>query len=45
VIATLTDVDEEYLKDAAFLEKLIAAGFKFTLTDGERKVQNLQIAR
>jgi hypothetical protein len=45
VIATLTDVDEEDLTEAAFLEKLTAAGVKLTLADGERKTQDLRIAR
>jgi len=43
LVAALTDLDPDELRDAAFLETLLAASVKVTLGDGEQKVQDLRI--
>jgi len=43
-IAAVVDIGPEELRDPALLEELLAASIAFTITDGEKKVQNLRIA-
>jgi len=43
LVAALTDLDPDELRDAAFLETLLAASVKVSLGDGEQKVQDLRI--
>jgi uncharacterized protein (DUF2141 family) len=45
LIAAVADADPDDLRDPAFLEKLVAASVRVTLADGERKTQDLRIAR
>jgi hypothetical protein len=45
LLATATDIDSDDLKDAALLERLAAGGVRVTLAEGEKKVQDLRIAR
>lgn len=45
LLAAATDLDAADLKDPAFLGKLAAASVRVTLADGEKKVQDLRIAR
>jgi hypothetical protein len=45
LIAALTDVEPDEWHDASFLEQLVASAVKVTLAEGERKVQDLRIAR
>ncbi|TAK11432.1 MAG: carboxypeptidase regulatory-like domain-containing protein [Acidobacteria bacterium] len=42
-LCALTDLDMNDLYDAAFLEQLVGASFKLTLTDGEKKTQDLKL--
>jgi hypothetical protein len=44
-IAALTDVAPEDLGDPTFLAQLVPSAVKITLADGEKKTQNLRIAR
>jgi len=43
VIAALTDLDPIDLADESFLEQVVPAGVKLTVTEGEKKVQDLRI--
>jgi hypothetical protein len=43
LVAALTDLEPDDLRDIAFLENLLAASVKVTLGDGEQKTQNLRI--
>jgi hypothetical protein len=43
LVAALTDLDPDELRDPAFLQNLLAASVKVTLGDGERKIQDLRI--
>jgi hypothetical protein len=43
LVAALTDLDPDDLRDVAFLENLLAAAVKVTLSDGEQKIQDLRI--
>jgi hypothetical protein len=43
-IAAAVDVSPSDVTDPAFLEQLVAASYQFALAEGEKKVQNLQIA-
>jgi hypothetical protein len=43
-LSAVTDYEPGDLTDASFLEQLAAAGYKITLAEGERKVQDLKIA-
>jgi len=43
-VAALTDFEPTDIYDATFLEQLIAASFKITLAEGEKKVQDLKLA-
>ena len=45
VVAALTDVDMKDLGDAAFLESVASAGLKLTLSEGEKKKQDLRLAK
>jgi hypothetical protein len=45
LIVVATDVDPEDLRDPAFLAQLAAGAVRITLADGERKAQDLRIAR
>jgi hypothetical protein len=45
IVATLTDVEMKDLGDAAFLESVSSAGLKLTLTEGEKKKQDLRLAK
>jgi len=44
-LATLTSVDQNDLADATFLKQIAASAIVVTLTDGERKTQDLKFAR
>jgi carboxypeptidase family protein len=44
-IAALTDVEQDEWYDPTFLEQLIGAAVRLTLAEGEKKVQDLRIAR
>ena len=44
-IAALTDIAPGEANDPAFLEQLVAASVAFTLGEGEKKVQDLRIAK
>jgi hypothetical protein len=43
VLCVITDADPASLNDPAFLEELSKAGVRFSLADGERKVQDFKI--
>jgi len=43
-VCAVTDLDQAQLYDPVFLEALAAGSFKITLTDGERKTQDLKLA-
>ncbi len=43
-IAAVTDIGAEELRDPALLEELAAASIAFTISDGEKKIQDLRIA-
>jgi hypothetical protein len=45
LIAAVTDVESGEWNDLAFLEALVPAGIKFSLADGEKKRQDLQIKK
>jgi hypothetical protein len=45
LIAAATDAEAETLRDPAFLAQVAAGAVKVTLADGDRKVQDLKIAR
>jgi hypothetical protein len=45
VLAALTDVDMKDLGDAAFLDSVAAAGLKLSLNEGEKKKQDLRLAK
>ena len=42
-ISAVTDVDQGEWLDPAFLAQLVGASTKFTLAEGEKKVQSLRI--
>ena len=42
-LAAIVDFDPVQLGDPSFLESLIASSAKFTLSEGERKVQDLRL--
>lgn len=42
-VCALTDLDPNDLYDSAFLDQLVAGSFKITLSDGEKKVQDLRL--
>jgi hypothetical protein len=42
-IAAVEDVEESYLADPAFLERLVGSAYTFTLADGEQKRQDLRV--
>lgn len=42
-LAAIVDFDPVQLGDPSFLESLIALSAKFTLSEGERKVQDLRL--
>lgn len=44
-LCAVTDLDPTEMYDPAILEPLMAASLKFTLAEGEQKVQNLKINR
>jgi hypothetical protein len=44
-IAALTDVEPDEWQDSAFLEQLIAGAVRITLTEGEKKTQDIRIAK
>ena len=44
-IAALTDIAPGEANDPTFLEQLVSASFAFTLADGEKKIQDLRIAK
>ena len=41
----MTDLEPSLLYTAGYLEPLVAASIKLTLADGEKKAQDLKIAR
>ena len=41
----MTDLEQNLLYTAAYLEPLITASIKLSLTEGEKKTQDLKIAR
>lgn len=43
-MAALTEVDQQDLFDASFLEQIAASAIKITLAEGEKKVQDLRLA-
>ena len=43
-LAVLTDPDPVQLKDPSFLEQLAASAIRVTLTEGERKVQDVKLS-
>ena len=45
LIAALTDMEPADLDDPAFIERLVPAGVAVRLNDGEKKTQDLRIAR
>jgi hypothetical protein len=45
LIAAVTDVEQSEWYDPSFLAQLVDASTKITLAEGEKKVQNLKIAR
>lgn len=45
LIAALTDLEPADLEDAGVLDQLMSAGVKVSLGDGEKKIQDLRIAR
>jgi hypothetical protein len=45
LVAAVTDVDQDEWQDPAFLERLQSASVRVTITEGEKKVLNLRIAR
>jgi hypothetical protein len=44
-VAALTDLDPEDLYDPAFLEQVAASSLTVTLAEGEKRVQDLRLAR
>jgi hypothetical protein len=44
-MAAVADYEQTDLYDASFLDQLAAAGYKITLAEGERKVQDLKLGR
>ena len=42
-LSTVTEVDQEELQEAKFLEELIKASIKISIGEGEKKVQDLRI--
>lgn len=44
-VCAMTDLEPNLLNTAAYLEPLVAASIKLALAEGERKVQDLKIAR
>jgi hypothetical protein len=44
-VAALSRFDPSNLYDTDFLEQVAASAFKLTLADGEKKIQNLRVAR
>jgi hypothetical protein len=44
-VCAMTDLEPNLLNTSAYLEPLVAASIKLTLTEGEKKVQDLKIAR
>jgi hypothetical protein len=44
-LAAVTDFDQTDLTDAAFLEEISAGALKITLGEGEKKTQDLRLAR
>ena len=45
LVATVTHAEPEDLRDSAFLAQLAAGAVKVTLAEGDRKVQDLRVAR
>ena len=45
LLAALTDVDPSDLQQASFLEQIVGAAVKITITDGQKTRQDLRIAR
>jgi hypothetical protein len=43
-LAAVTDMEANDLKDASFLAELAAQAIRLTLTDGEKRVQNIKVA-
>jgi hypothetical protein len=43
-MCALTDIDETQLYSPSFLDTIVGSAFKFTIADGEKKVQNLKLA-
>ena len=43
LLCALTDVDEGQWNEAGFLDPLVPASVRITLTEGERKVQDLRV--
>ena len=43
-LAVLMDLDAADMQDPAFLEQLLPAGIRMTLTEGDKKVQNVKLA-
>lgn len=44
-LAAVTDFDQTDLTDAAFLEEIAAGALKITIGEGEKKIQDLRLAR
>jgi uncharacterized protein (DUF2141 family) len=44
LMAAVTDMAPQDANDPSFLEQLVAASFKFTLAEGEKKAQDLRIS-
>lgn len=45
LLAAVTDIDPDERYDAAFLRQLIPAAVRLTLAEGDRKIQDIRIAR
>ena len=45
LMAAVTDVTPDDLSDATFLRQLVTSGFEVTLAEGEKKTQDLRIAK
>ena len=45
MIAAVTDVEPGAINDPDFLEQLVAGAVKFELAEGEKKVQDIRIAK
>jgi hypothetical protein len=43
-VAALTEIDQRDLGDTSFLEQISASALRITLTDGEKKTQDLRLA-